>query len=158
MPRPLHDEANESRTQAVSVKRRLATSQGVQGDSSTLPRSKKHKPSRPKAKPPLKEKKILAKPFGEKHDFYSKEYKSQLLKKGRRTKWQVDRRPALPHFSDPVEAQEAYDPAMSAHRAGPLAWNQGDTGTIRTSLRGKVVPASKLGNNRLATGFTSSRQ
>jgi protein AIR1/2 len=162
MPLPVDSETNESRTQALGVKRSLATSQGAQEGTSTQPQRKKQK-----NKEYSKDKQKLAKAIGERYSFDSEEYK-YLLKsnKAQRSTMRPRRRQGLPPLR-PVDRDTAgidrpQANGMSApstnDRGGPLAWNQGGAGTIRTSLRGNVVPApaSKLGNNRLATGFVGS--
>lgn len=163
MPLSVDNEANESRTQYLGVKRSLATSQGAQEGRSTLPQPKKQKRDR---EPSKEEKQILAKPFGEKYGFHSAEYKYQLKSRKGRKHFAGRRKreglPPLPHFSDPVEEEGSQPNEMSTlsikDPVGPLAWNQGTSGTIRTSLRRNVAPApaSNLGNNRLATGFVAS--
>jgi protein AIR1/2 len=160
MPLPVENEANESRTRSLGIKRSLATSQEAQQDVTSQPKSKKHKFE---PQPGLKQRKKLARPIGEKYGFDSVEYWYQLKTRGQRKKYADSRRkagrPPLPHWSDPVETEDPQTSNMSTlstkDRAGPLAWNQGNSGTIRTSLRGTVAPApdSRLGNNRLATGF-----
>ena len=168
MPLPVENEANESRTQSLGIKRSLATSQEAQQDVASQPELKKQKfESQPRLKQNKKggrnERKKVARLIGEKYGFDSLEYKHQLKTKTKRKKIAKSRKrsglPPLPHLSDLVETEGPQTTNMSTlstkDRAGPLAWNQGSSGTIRTSLRGNVAlaPDSRLGNNRLATGF-----
>lgn len=161
MPLPVDGEANESRTQSLGVKRSLEKSQGAQEETS---RRGQKKQKRSKS-PSHVQKEILAKPFLKKYGFDSEEYKYQFKdRKRRRFTTNLRKRqglPPLPYFSGPAGdgpwAVEMTTPSAT-DQSGPLAWNQGDSGTIRTSLRGNLIlaPVSKLGNNRLATGFMAS--
>jgi protein AIR1/2 len=154
------NEADDSRTTSVGVKRR----QPWKLEKSSKPTTKK---SWKKQKPPKASQQDLeefARPTGERYGFDSKEYKDFFnrckgglarAKQLARSQKRLLAKEIEQHLvGDEPQQSTNMDSSPSQDRSGAMAWNNGTAGKIRTSLRANVPETeSKLGNNRLATGF-----
>jgi protein AIR1/2 len=154
------NEANDSRTTSVGVKRLLPWKL----DKSSQPTTKKPWKKRKTPKASQQDLEEFARPTGERYGFDSKEYRdffnrckgglARAKQLARSQKRLLAKEIEQDLAGDEPQQSTITDSSPPQDRSGAMAWNNGTAGKIRTSLRANVPETeSELGNNRLATGF-----